>query len=123
MGDPNAACLNLYQVAFSPTSPIWLLEENPAGLGERRQTDSSEIARVHDLRNETQAVLPFGFPGGDNLKGRGGEKMSRWCMSCNGEADSLTNDIWPNTAKNVRKLRRIRIVVCGRCWRSRTWEY
>jgi len=22
MGDPNAACLNLYQVVFSPTSPI-----------------------------------------------------------------------------------------------------
>jgi len=24
MGDPNAACLNLYQVVFSPTSPISL---------------------------------------------------------------------------------------------------
>lgn len=26
MGDPNAACLNLYQVAFSPTSPILSFE-------------------------------------------------------------------------------------------------
>ena len=49
--------------------------------------------------------------------------MPKWCMSCNGEADRLTNDITPNTAENVKKLRRIKIVVCGRCWRSRTWEY
>ncbi len=48
--------------------------------------------------------------------------MPKWCMSCNGEA-MKTDDLWPDEPKNLWKLRRMKIVVCGRCWRERTWEY
>lgn len=48
--------------------------------------------------------------------------MPKWCMSCNGQA-MVTDDIAPNTCANVRRLKRMKVVVCGRCWRKRTWEY
>jgi len=48
--------------------------------------------------------------------------MPKWCMNCNGKMPN-TSDLVPANPKDRRKLYRIRIVVCGRCWRSRTWEY
>ena len=49
--------------------------------------------------------------------------MPKWYMLCNGQAGDLTSDLVPANPRDRRKLEKTKITVCGRCWRSRTWEY
>lgn len=49
--------------------------------------------------------------------------MPKWCMSCKGETAGLTSELNPANPKDRAKLYRTKIVVCGRCWRRKTWEY